>query len=72
MKKVFFAALAVSVIGLTSCHKCSECHYEAMDSTGAEVEIELGEQCDEDLEALEANGYQLNDSTTVEVHCHEH
>ena len=72
MKKVVLGIIAISFIGLTSCNKCSECHYEVADSTGAEVEVELGEVCDEDLEALEANGYQLNDSVTVEVHCHEH
>jgi hypothetical protein len=33
--------------------------------------VELGEQCGDDIEALEANGY--TDSTgTYEVHCHEH
>ena len=30
--------------------------------------IDLGD----DLEALEASGYVLNDSTTVDVHCHGH
>ena len=72
MKKVVLGIIAISFIGLTSCKKCSECHYEAVDSSGAEVEMELGEFCDEDLEALEANGYQLNDSVNVEVHCHGH
>ena len=69
MKKVILGVIAISFIGLTSCKKCSECHYEAMDNSGQEIEMELGEYCDDDLETLEANGYQLNDSTTVEVYC---
>lgn len=72
MKQVFLLVSVVVFLTLTSCHKCSECHYESENSSGQEVEIELGEFCDEDLENLELNGYQLNDSTIVEVHCHEH
>mgnify|MGYP001226424957 CR=1 FL=1 len=72
MKKVILGVIAISFIGLTSCKKCTECHYEAMDTSGQEIEMELGEYCDDDLETLEANGYQLNDSITVEVHCHGH
>ena len=72
MKKVVLGIIAISFIGLTSCKKCSECHYEALDSSGAEVEVELGEYCNKDLKTLEANGYQVNDTVKVEVHCHEH
>jgi hypothetical protein len=46
--------------------KCHECHY---DLNGAEVEI--GEYCGDELEALEAAGFAVGD-TTYEVHCHEH
>ena len=72
MKKVILGILAISTIGFTSCKKCSECHYEALDSSGMEVEVELGEHCGDDLKALESSGYQLSDGTFVEVHCHAH
>jgi len=72
MKSVVLSVVAISFIGFTSCKKCSECHYEVMDSSGQEVEVELGEYCGDDLEAIEASGYQLNDSTNYEVHCHAH
>lgn len=71
MKKVVLGIVALSFIGLTSCKKCSECHYEVVDSAGAETEVELGEFCGDDLKALEADGYTVN-NTVVEVHCHEH
>ncbi len=69
MKKVSFLAIAlISVATLSSCNnKCHECHYE--DANGAEVE--LGEQCGDDLENYEENGIVV-DGTTYEVHCHEH
>ena len=71
-KTVIFGSFLLFVSGgLMSCKKCSECHYEAMEN-GSEVEVELGEYCDEELETLEADGYSVNDSTVVEVHCHEH
>ncbi len=59
---------AVLTIALAACNKeeCSECHY---DKNGAE--IELGERCGDDLENLEASGYEEN-GTVYEVHCHEH
>lgn len=71
MKKgrlILLGLTTIVALGMTSCKKCSECHY---DKAGAE--IELGEYCDEDLENLEANGYHDHDAdTTYEVHCHEH
>lgn len=71
MKKVKFTLIALTVItalGFSSCKKCSECHY---DKDGAEVEI--GEYCDDDLEAIEANGYHYHEEdTTYEAHCHGH
>ena len=44
-------------------NKCEECHY---DKDGAE--IELGEKCGDEMEALEANGYTDTTGTYV-VHC---
>ncbi len=74
MKKLVVAGIALfSVMAMTtSCKKCEECHYDGLDASGQEIEIEIGEQCGDDLEALEASGYVLNDSTTVDVHCHGH
>ncbi|MBT6030031.1 MAG: hypothetical protein HOH13_06975, partial [Crocinitomicaceae bacterium] len=47
--------------------ECHDCHYD--DAAGAEVE--LGEYCDDELEAIEASGY--NDNGTIRtVHCHGH
>ncbi|MES2799987.1 MAG: hypothetical protein V4638_08220 [Bacteroidota bacterium] len=69
-KKINLAlAGAVLIVGFSACNKqeCAECHYD--DTQGNEVEI--GEHCGEDLEALEANGYDV-DSVSYEVHCHEH
>ncbi|WP_070137718.1 hypothetical protein [Crocinitomix algicola] len=58
---------AVALAGLTtSCKKCHECHYD-----GPDGEVELGEKCGDDLEALEDNGYTV-DGTNYTVHCHEH
>lgn len=70
MKKQFFViGLALVAMTAVSCKKdeCHECHYD--DATGAEVE--LGEKCGDELETLEANGYNLNGTNYV-VHCHEH
>ncbi len=70
MKKNNLIIIGISVLTLafTACKKeeCHECHYE---KNGQEVE--LGEKCGDDLEAIEASGY--NDGGTVyDVHCHEH
>lgn len=69
MKKrvITITATAFVIIAMASCKKCRDCHYY---ENGSEVEI--GEFCDDDLEEVEANGYVLNDSTTVSVHCEEH
>lgn len=61
--------LAVAIVLLAfACKKeeCHECHYE---KNGTEVE--LGEKCGDDLENLEASGFN-DDGTVYEVHCHEH
>jgi hypothetical protein len=63
LRLTFFAVSAL----VASCkERCHECHY---DLNGAEVEI--GEYCGDDLEALEAGGFAAGD-TIFEVHCHEH
>ncbi|MFK8044363.1 MAG: hypothetical protein AB8B72_02630 [Crocinitomicaceae bacterium] len=66
MKQLFFLASAFLVF--QSCNKCSECHY---DKGGDEVEI--GEYCEDDLEAIEKSGfYETATDSTYEVHCNEH
>ena len=64
------AVLGLAVIGFASCkkNKCAECHY---DDTANNTEVELGTKCGDEIEELEANGY--NDGTnTYTVHCGEH
>ena len=92
MKKsliMMYAFIAMS-LSITSCsddhdHGCEECHI-AYFVDGVEVaQGELGEFCDEALEDVEANGYNLADDMVVgdytipagqypanEVHCGEH
>ena len=67
--KTLLGTLMFTMLILTACKKeeCHECHYE--DASGAEVE--LGEKCGDDLESLEASGYNAG-GTNYEVHCHEH
>lgn len=65
--KMYFAALVLCSVFVVACKRnCHECHY---DLNGAEVEI--GEYCGDELEAIETEGYRV-DSVTYEVHCHEH
>ena len=59
-------AIALSV-GMASCNKCEECHYEGADGT----EVEIGEYCGDDLEEAEANGFEVN-GVVYDVHCEEH
>ena len=87
MKKVAIFLAAVTVISLNGCKKCAECH-AAADIAGVEYEIEeLGEKCDDALESIEANGYDIQDTVyltvdgdslpspvypgNIEVHCGE-
>ena len=87
MKKVAIFLGAVAVISLSACQKCAECH-AAADINGAEYELEeLGEYCDDNLESIEASGYDVSDTLyltadgdslpspvypgNVEVHCGE-
>ncbi|MFD1551099.1 hypothetical protein [Putridiphycobacter roseus] len=66
--KTLLLATGFAVVLFSSCNKCAECHYDYNDE-----EIELGEFCGDDLEAIENDGFHntAND-TTYEVHCHEH
>lgn len=69
MKKGAIAIITLlSVVTMVACkkHQCAECHYD-----GVNGEVELGEKCGNDLENLEANGYNV-DGTNYVVHCHEH
>ena len=87
MKKVAIFLGAVAVISLSACNKCAECH-AATDIAGTEYELEeLGEYCDDQLESIEASGYDIADTLyltadgdslpspvypgNVEVHCGE-
>lgn len=67
-KSKLFIAAGLLVLATVSCKKdeCHECHYEKNN-----VEVELGEKCEDDLEALEASGYN-DGGVNYEVHCHEH
>lgn len=66
MKMLTIIAAALSFLAITSCNKCAECHYDK-DSE----EVEIGEYCGDDLEAIEASGFS-DSGTTYEVHCHDH
>lgn len=91
--KFLFAALAVAgIVSMTSCsddhdHEgCEECHIALENAAGNEVEVDLGEFCDEALESLEANGYPVATDTIIgadtvpagtyqvgpDIHCHDH
>ena len=87
MKKVAIFLAAVAVISLNACNKCAECH-AAAERAGAEYEIQdLGEYCEDELESIEASGYDVADTLyltadgdslpspvypgNVEVHCGE-
>ena len=85
-----YAFIAMS-LSITSCsddhdhdHGCEECHI-AWQTAAGEVQGELGEFCDEALEDVEANGYNLAEQMIVgvdtipagqyaasDVHCGEH
>lgn len=67
--KSFLAVAAIASLAiLSACNKeeCHECHYD--DANGDEVEI--GEKCGDEIEDLEANGYE-KDGVTYTVHCGE-
>ncbi|MFM7235091.1 MAG: hypothetical protein ACKOZM_10945 [Flavobacteriales bacterium] len=66
-KYAFLSVFAMGMVIASCKEKCHECHY---DLNGAEIEI--GEYCGDELEAIEASGYVAADTITYEVHCHEH
>jgi hypothetical protein len=67
MKIKLLFLTCIAMVSLSSCKdQCHDCHY---DVNGTEVEI--GEYCGDELEAIEAGGFAVGD-TTYEVHCHEH
>lgn len=67
-KSMLTFGIALSALLAISCEKsCHECHYEDAN----DMEVELGEKCDDELEELEANGITVA-GTTYEVHCHDH
>ena len=67
--KTIKSLFAVSVLAITlhSCHKCHECHYEDASNN----EVDLGEFCDDELEAKEKEGHTI-DGVKYDVHCHDH
>lgn len=67
-KRSLVIALGFGLVLFESCKKneCHECHY---DVNGTEVEI--GEKCGDDLEAIEKDGIVVN-GVQYTVHCHEH
>ncbi len=67
-KRSLVIALGFGLVLFSSCKKneCHECHY---DVNGTEVEI--GEKCGDDLEAIEKDGIVVN-GVQYTVHCHEH
>tara|TARA_B100001250_G_scaffold402869_1_gene416567 strand:- start:100 stop:468 length:369 start_codon:yes stop_codon:yes gene_type:complete len=69
----------------TSCIYCHECYIALYDEDGVEVgQLDLGEFCGDELNEIEAEGYQLTEVTVAEtgdtlqpglytdVHCEEH
>ncbi|MAZ38227.1 MAG: hypothetical protein P8I55_09070 [Crocinitomix sp.] len=67
MKKVIIAVAILFSIGMVSCQKCEECHYDGVDGS----EVEIGEICGDDLKNAEENGYTVGD-TVVTIHCEAH
>lgn len=66
MKKVIAMFALATVFVACDKEECAECHYDT-----ANGEVEIGQYCDDDLEAIEADGYVIN-GETKEVHCGEH
>lgn len=66
--QVVFGVVFVMLLSwMSACKRhCHDCHYD-----GPNGEVELGEKCGEEVEALEAEGYS-SDSVNYKVHCHEH
>jgi hypothetical protein len=70
--KISLFAIGLSIMSV-SCNKeeCHECHYDQVEN-GITTEVELGLKCDDELKAVEANGYTDAAGNNYEVHCHEH
>ncbi len=80
--------MCVTVFIMSSCDsgtECHECHIAFMNASGQEVEVEIGEFCGADLEAVEDPSYThtLNEDVIVgsdtvpagtysDIHCEEH
>ncbi len=66
MKTKIGVLVVVVAFVAASCEKCHDCHYEGVDG-----EVEIGNYCGDDLEAIEASGFTVGDSVYT-VHCEEH
>jgi hypothetical protein len=66
MKNALLVLVVLCFLAVSCKKKCHECHYDLNNA-----EVEIGEYCGDDLEALETTGFAVGD-TTYEVHCHEH
>lgn len=64
--RLIFSGLLLAGLSLTSCKKCSECHYD-----GPNSQVEIGEFCGDELEQIESSGTEVN-GVKYEVHCHGH
>ena len=91
MKKVILNLFTLTAIAVafSSCsddddHGCQECHLFYITTDNEEVELEIGEFCDEALHDVE-DGYTLGEDTVVqghtftageyttdEIHCEDH
>ena len=91
MKKKLFTFktlfLGSALAFMTSCSEddgCANCHLVVMNADGSETELlDLGENCGDELQNLEENGYNFQDTVYVhtdgmtysleslEVHCGE-
>ena len=90
MKKIsLLSILLVGIFGfMTSCSSsdsdCHECHIAWTNAAGNEVEVEIGEFCEDALADVETEGYTHTIEETIvgndtvpagtysEIHCEEH
>lgn len=87
MSKIYYLFIFCTICIFCACgddHDCHDCHiaYFPANST-EEVEVEIGEFCEEALIEVEANGYTLTEDQYIgndtvpagyypTVHCEEH
>ncbi len=69
MKKILY--LFILTAFLFSCsedddHQCIECHIAYILDSGVELEVDIGEFCDDELSDVEMNGYTLAEEETIE------